>query len=163
MRETKDITITEDGNEFKFRIKQMSAYGLQTWGIKVMTTLGESGLFNLSGDQFTNFNIDEIFKALGKNGTSFLGKLDPDKANALIFELVCKCTSRINGNAISALSEDDLENLFFDIRSLIQLEKEVFAVNFMKYVGEIQSNSPTSNLTESGTSKRGITVQPSHR
>lgn len=163
MRLTKDISIIEDNETYKFRLKQVSAYDLHRWGVKVTTALAESGLLKLSGGVIADFNVDKIFSEIAKNGTTFLGNLDPDKANDLIFELVFKTASRLNGSAVVQLDADELQNTFFDVRSLIQLEKEVFAINFQKYFAEMQSDSPISPATENDTSKRGITVKPLHR
>ena len=159
MRITKDITILEDGNEFKFRLKQVSAYDLQRWFFKVGCALAESGLFTLPGKLLISLNIEKILAAIGEKGTGFLQNLDPEKSEALISELVFKTAERVNGNALTPVTAEELQNTFYDIRSLIQLEKEVFAINFLKYWHESQLNIPTFPQTEKSTLKRGITVE----
>ena len=159
MRLTKDITIEEDGTSYNFRLRQVSAYDLQRWGFKVGCALAESGLFTLPGKILVDLNIDKLLKAIAEKGTSFLQNLDPEKANELISELIFKTASRVNGNAVIPLNEAELASIFYDIRSLVQLEKEVVSINFQKYLGEFQSNIPTSPQMEKSTSKRGITVE----
>ena len=159
MRISKDITITEDGNEFKFRLKQVSAYDLQRWGFKVGCALAESGLFTMQGKLLINFSMEKLFAAIAEKGTAFLEKLDPEKANDLILELVFKTTQRMNGNSLTELTEGELQNTFFDIRSLIELEKEVISINFLKYWVESQSVSPISPQTVKDTLKRGLIVE----
>lgn len=162
MRQTKDITITEDGNEYKFRITAMSAIRQEKWGIKVGVLLASSGLLEFDLDN-TAVSLDGVFSAITKKGLGFLGKLDPDKTSSLLFEIIEECVTRIDGAGSMKVDEKELDNLFSDVRSLVTLQKEVFLVNFHSFMDGNQLNTPTSVQTENATSKRGISVEPLHR
>ncbi len=161
MRETKDIVIVDNGNEYKFRLTAMSAVKQEKWGIKAGVLLASAGLLDFDLND-GSLSLDGVFSSILKNGLSFVGKIDPDKASALVFELIYECAVRLNGNATLKVTEAELENTFEDLRSLITLQKEVFAINFRMYQGAVPSATPTSNPAESGTSKRGISVEPLH-
>lgn len=128
MRTTKNITIKDDDVEIKFKLTALSALGLQKWIVKAGVALAESGLLNV--EVGNNFSIDAIFSAIQQNGFNFLGKLDPDKANKLLIELVHDTATKLTGAGVVELTENELENTFSKITSLFELEKQCFAVNF---------------------------------
>lgn len=127
MRETKDITIIDNNNDLKFRLTALSALSLQKWIIKAGVILSSSGLLEVN---VSNLDVNSILSAISKKGLSFLGNLNDEKVNDLIINLVCDCTQLLNGKMITQLNEKELDNTFTDIKALIELEKEVFKINF---------------------------------
>ncbi len=164
MREQRDITIDDRGNQLKFRVTAMSALGLERWGIKAGVLLAGAGLLDL--DVGEGASLDGVLSAIAGKGLSFLGKVEPEKASDLLLEMVEACAMRLNGGMQMKMTPDELDRTFDDVRSLITLQKEVFAVNFSAYSGALNAASPESpepSDSEAPAPRRGISVRPSHR
>lgn len=127
MRKTKNITINDNGNELKFKLIALSAMQQQRWIAKAFTTLAESGLLEVD---VNSLNLKQIIDAIKAKGLGFIGRLDSDKINDLLIELVSKTAKRMNGVGFTELNERELENTFESIKALIELEKECFNISF---------------------------------
>ena len=127
MRKTKNITIVDNGNELKFKLIALSAMQQQRWIAKAFTTLAESGLLEID---VNSLNLNQIVNAIKAKGLGFIGRLDSDKINDLLIELVSKTAKRMNGVGFTELNERELENTFESIKALIELEKECFNISF---------------------------------
>ena len=127
MRKTKNITIVDNGNELKFKLIALSAMQQQRWIAKAFTTLAESGLLEVD---VNSLNLKQIIDAIKAKGLGFIGRLDSDKINDLLIELVSKTAKRMNGTGFTELNERELENTFESIKALIELEKECFNISF---------------------------------
>lgn len=127
MRNTKTITINDNGNELKFKLTALSAMQQQRWIAKAFTTLAESGLLEMD---VSSLDISQIVNAIKAKGLGFIGRLDSDKVNDLLVELVSKTAVKLAGVGIIQLTENELENTFENIRSLVELEKECFNISF---------------------------------
>ena len=127
MRKTKNITIVDNGNELKFKLIALSAMQQQRWIAKAFTTLAESGLLEID---VNSLNLKQIIDAIKARGLGFIGRLDSDKINDLLIELVSKTAKRMNGSGFTELNERELENTFENIKALIELEKECFNISF---------------------------------
>ena len=161
MREIKDLTINEDDNAYKFRLTQLSAISLQKWAFKTGVLLARSGILDADAE---NTDVTDIINVISKKGFSFLGKIDADEAHNLLMELVEKTAKRVvnNNNTLLDVNENELENIFSDIKSLFSLEKEVFKINFSFFNKEKLLNSDTSQKeAEQKPSKRGISITQS--
>lgn len=165
MRKTNVITVTDGDNEIKFKLTQMAAVPLQYWMIKAGVALAESGLLDVEQDELmgSGVGLDSVISAISSKGFSFLGKLDPDKAQDLLMDIVCNTAIKLSGSANVKLTRAELEASFSTIQGLISLEKEVFKINFDFFQGAAASDTPISDQTENTTSHRGISVTPSHR
>ena len=127
MRKTKNITIVDNGNELKFKLIALSAMQQQRWIAKAFTTLAESGLLEMD---VNSLDLNQIVNAIKAKGLGFIGRLDSDKINDLLIELVSKTAKRMNGTGFTELNERELENTFESIKALIELEKECFNISF---------------------------------
>lgn len=127
MRKTKNITIVDNGNELKFKLIALSAMQQQRWIAKAFTTLAESGLLEMD---VNSLDLNQIVNAIKAKGLGFIGRLDSDKINDLLIELVSKTAKRMNGAGFTELNERELENTFESIKALIELEKECFNISF---------------------------------
>ena len=127
MRKTKNITIVDNGNELKFKLIALSAMQQQRWIAKAFTTLAESGLLEMD---VNSLDLNQIVNAIKAKGLGFIGRLDSDKINDLLIELVSKTAKRMNGASVTELNEKELENTFESIQALIELEKECFNISF---------------------------------
>lgn len=127
MRKTKNLTIIDNGNEIKFKLIALSAMQQQRWLAKAFTTLAESGLLEMD---VSSLDLSQIINAIKAKGLGFLGRLDSDKINDLLVDLVFKTAQKMTGAGITQLTESELENTFENIRSLVELEKECFNISF---------------------------------
>ena len=127
MRKNKNITIIDNGNEIKFKITALSAMQQQRWLAKAFTTLAECGLLEMD---VSSLDISQIVNAIKAKGLGFLGRLDSDKVNDLLIELVSKTAVKMSGAGITQLNEQELENTFESIKALVELEKECFNISF---------------------------------
>ena len=85
MRKNKNITIIDNGNEIKFKITALSAMQQQRWLAKAFTTLAECGLLEMD---VSSLDISQIVNAIKAKGLGCLGRLDSDKVNDLLIELL---------------------------------------------------------------------------
>ena len=99
----------------------------QRWIAKAFTTLAESGLLEMD---VNSLDLNQIVNAIKAKGLGFIGRLDSDKINDLLIELVSKTAKRMNGAGFTELNERELENTFESIKALIELEKECFNISF---------------------------------
>ena len=127
MRKTKTITIKDNGNEIKFQLIALSAMAQQRWLAKAFTTLAESGLLEMD---VASLDMAQIINAIKAKGLGFLGRLDSDKINDLLIELVSKTAKKVAGGVMIELNEKELENTFESIKALVELEKECFNISF---------------------------------
>lgn len=127
MRKTKNLTIKDNGNEIKFKLIALSAMQQQRWLAKAFTTLAESGLLEMD---VSSLDLSQIINAIKAKGLGFLGRLDSDKINDLLVELVSKTAQKMSGAGVTELTESELEKTFENIRSLVELEKECFNISF---------------------------------
>ena len=160
MREIKDLTINEGDSAYKFRLTQLSAISLQKLVFKSCFLLSSFFIFDADAEKT---DVTEIINVISKKGFSFLGKIDADEAHNLIMELVEKTAKRVvNNNTLLDFNENELENIFSDIKSLFSLEKEVFKINFSFFNKENLLNSDTSQKeAEQKPLKRGISITQS--
>lgn len=127
MRKTKNLTIKDNGNEIKFKLIALSAMQQQRWLAKAFTTLAESGLLEMD---VSSLDLSQIINAIKAKGLGFLGRLDSDKINDLLVDLVSKTAQKMSGAGVTLLTESELEKTFENIRSLVELEKECFNISF---------------------------------
>lgn len=162
MRTTKDITITDNGNEYKYQLTKLSALGLARWGERVICALAAAGILDQQASDLTE-GMAIIGDLIKQKGFSFLGGIDCDRTDGLMLELVEKTAKRVVGANLIKVTEQDLDSTFEDIGALFELIKECLAVNFPTFVTVSQSDSLPSPQTESVTTKRGISVKPLQR
>lgn len=138
MRQIKNITIVDGEAQYKFRLTQIPAIKAEKWLIRVGIALAKAGLLNIDIEKLGVSGSDTmstITNLIAQKGFSFFGQLDPDTVDHLLFDLVKETAVRMNDEAITSITEKELE-IFDDIRALWQLQKEVFAVNFSSYKNE---------------------------
>ncbi len=162
MRDTKEIVINDNGTAYTYTLTKLSALGLQKWGARAICALAESGILDMKDKDLTG-GFAEMFNIIMSKGFGFLGKLNCDRVDSLLLELIEKTAERKVGAASIKVNEQDLEATLTDIKSLFELEKECFVINFPQFVVENQSSSLQSQVTENATTKRGISVTPSAR
>lgn len=138
MRQVKEITILDGEDQYNFRLTQISAIKAEKWLIRVGIALAKAGLLDVDTEKFA-VSSDKVLGAISnlilQKGFGFLGQLDPDIVDQLMFDLVKNTAERVVDKCITKITEKELE-VFTDVRALWQLQKEVFAVNFSSYKNE---------------------------
>ena len=162
MRLTKTITINDGEAEYKYELKQMSALGLHRWAERALCLVAGTGVLGAEVGANIADSMQQLAQKVIQSGFTFLSDLDCGKLDDLLLELICKCSRRVVGNTTIEVTEKDIENTLTDIKSLLELEKECFFINFPQLASESESTSPMLQETGKDTLKRGISVRPSH-
>lgn len=162
MRTTKKITITDNGNNYDYFLTKMSALSLQKWSERAFSVLIETGILEqeaVSNDFLTN--LKTVFENFKGSTLRCLGKVNCDRLDALILELVGKTAERVVGANKIKVTETDLEATLEDMKSLLELEKECLFINFPKFANVKPSDFPPSDQTEKPTIKQRTLIRPS--
>lgn len=162
MRTTKKITITDNGHNYDYLLTKMSALSLQKWSERAFSVLIETGILEqeaASNDFLTN--LKTIFSKFSGDTLSCLGRVNCDKLDALVLELIGKTAERVVGASKIRVSETDLEATLEDLKSLLELEKECLFINFPMFATAGLSDSQPSDPTEKPTTKQRTLIRPS--
>lgn len=162
MRTTKKITITDNGNNYDYFLTKMSALSLQKWSERAFSVLIETGVLKqqATSPDFLS-NLKDLAQNFNGDILDCLGKLNCDKLDDLIIELIGKTAERMAGASKIKVTETDLEATLEDISSLLELEKECLFINFPIFAGENQSISQQPSQTEKSTTKPRTLIRPS--
>ena len=162
MRTTKNITITDNGNNYNYVLTKMSALNLQKWTARAFAVLIETGILEqeaVSNDFLTN--LKTVFSKFNGDTLSCLGRVNCDKLDALLLDLIGKTAERVVGASKIRVSETDLEATLEDMKSLLELEKECLFINFPMFAAVKQSDFQPSDQTEKPTTKQRTLIRPS--
>lgn len=121
MRKTKEIILSENGNNFTFVIEQMPATKLQMWIIKALALVLDSNMASM--------DFERLQKEFKTKGFALLQGLDTDKVEPLINELYT-CAKHKAGNALTQVTAQNVDSILSDVRTLFSLQKEIFLLNF---------------------------------
>ena len=162
MRTNKKLTINDNGNSYEYVLTKMSAIGLQKWTARALTVLIETGILEqnaVSNDFLSNMRV--LFENFNTSSLTCLGKINCDKLDAVVFDLVNKTAERVVGASRIKVTESDLEATLENIGSLLTLEKECLLINFPMFATAAPSDSQQSDPTENTTSQRKTLIRPS--
>lgn len=151
MRDTKNITITEGENEYKFRLTKLSAREQSRWLIRLTIQLAKAGLLDIDlKEVFTSgdLGMDKLVGALLDKGLSFIGNLDADEVETLLLDLVEKSAQRITKDALTPATARELDLLFNSMTSLFALYREVIKLNFPFLGGGAQATDTSLPSTQ---------------
>ena len=160
MRTTREITINDNGNEYRYRLTKLSALKLIKWGERTICALAEAGILGRETTSSITDGMALIGDLISREGLNFLGKLDCDRTDELLISLVNQTAERIVGGAIIKVDDKDLD-ILEDPNSILQLGKECFMINFPQFAPAERSESQPSPQTTNPTSRHGISVQKS--
>lgn len=121
MRKTKEITLQENGENLIFIIEQMPATKMQLWLLKALSLL--------CGTELASMDFSLLQKEFKTKGFALLQGLDIAKAEPLINELY-SCVRRKVDNALIQVSEQNIDSIITDVRTLFALQKEILTHNF---------------------------------
>lgn len=162
MRTTKNVTITDNGNNYNYVLTKMSALSLQKWTARAFAVLIETGILEqeaVSNDFLTN--LKTVFENFNGSTLSCLGKVNCDRLDSLILDLVGKTAERVVGASKIKVTETDLESTLENLSSLLELEKECLFINFPMFAAVKPSDFPPSDQTEKPTIKQRTLIRPS--
>lgn len=162
MRTTKKITITDNGNNYEYLLTKMSALSLQKWTERAFAALIETGILEQEAAS-TDFltNLKTVFNNFSGDTLSCLGRVNCDRLDALILDMVGKTAERVVGASKVKVTETDLEATLEDMSSLFELEKECLFVNFPIFATANPSNFQQLDQTEKPTTKQRTLIRPS--
>ena len=162
MRTTKNITITDNGNNYNYVLTKMSALSLQKWTARAFAVLIETGILEqeaVSNDFLTN--LKTVFSKFNGDTLSCLGRVNCDKLDALLLDLIGKTAERVVGASKIKVTETDLESTLENLSSLLELEKECLFINFPMFANVEPSDFQSSDQTEKPTTKQRTLIRPS--
>lgn len=162
MRTTKNITITDNGNNYNYVLTKMSALSLQKWTARAFAVLIETGILEqeaVSNDFLTN--LKTVFSKFNGDTLSCLGRVNCDKLDALLLDLIGKTAERVVGASKIKVTETDLESTLEDLSSLLELEKECLFINFPMFAAVKPLDFQPSDQTAKPTIKQRTLIRPS--
>ena len=162
MRTTKNITITDNGNNYNYVLTKMSALSLQKWTARAFAVLIETGILEqeaVSNDFLTN--LKTVFSKFNGDTLSCLGRVNCDKLDALLLDLIGKTAERVVGASKIKVTETDLESTLENLSSLLELEKECLFINFPMFADVKPLDFQSSDQTEKPTTKQRTLIRPS--
>lgn len=162
MRTSKNITITDNGNNYNYVLTKMSALNLQKWTARAFAVLIETGILEqeaVSNDFLTN--LKAVFSKFSGDTLSHLGRVNCDKLDALVLDLIGKTAERVVGVSKIKVTETDLDSTLENLSSLLELEKECLFINFPMFADVKPSDFQPSDQTEKPTAKQRTLIRPS--
>lgn len=160
MRKEKIVTINDRGQNKTFKIKEMSAREAEDWILQFGQVLVSTGLVekaivvNDSGSVAMEFGkliaTSGIFKALAS--------LDYKKAKSLYDRLLDCCSLVVNGAMDQKLTDDVLDGLVEDVKTLFLLKKESAELNFDFFSDVFRLITPPSEAKEPQPERRGAKI-----
>lgn len=162
MRTTKNVTITDNGNNYNYVLTKMSALSLQKWTARAFAVLIETGILEqeaVSNDFLTN--LKTVFSKFNGDTLSCLGRVNCDKLDALLLDLIGKTAERVVGASKIKVTEVDLESTLENLSSLLELEKECLFINFPMFANVKPSDFQPSDQTEDTTTRQRTLIRPS--
>lgn len=162
MRTTKNVTITDNGNNYNYVLTKMSALSLQKWTARAFAVLIETGILEqeaVSNDFLTN--LKTVFSKFNGDTLSCLGRVNCDKLDALLLDLIGKTAERVVGASKIKVTETDLESTLENLSSLLELEKECLFINFPMFAAVKPLDFQPSDQKEKPTIKQRTLIRPS--
>lgn len=162
MRTTKNVTITDNGNNYNYVLTKMSALSLQKWTARAFAVLIETGILEqeaVSNDFLTN--LKTVFSKFNGDTLSCLGRVNCDKLDALLLDLMGKTAERVVGASKIKVTETDLESTLENLSSLLELEKECLFINFPMFAAVKPLDFQPSDQTAKPTTKQRTLIGPS--
>lgn len=129
-RKEKTITLHDREQELTFKIREMPATKLERWIMRAVLLLAGSGITVPDG-----VDMQTAGAYLKEKGLSALGSIEFEKAEPLLDEML-GCCSRVIGNHEELCTPETIDTYILDIKTLFNLRKEVFALNFGFFLKE---------------------------
>lgn len=160
MRKEKTIILDDRGRELTFRVKEMPATKLESWIVRAGLLLASTGLLSSNATPEVGDVLQTVGKALASNDNlQALARVDIDKAQPLLDDLLGCCTHVASGGIEQRLTPDVVDGIIEDIRTLFALRKEALMLNFGFFASAGQSDTDASPQPRQDTQKPKISVR----
>lgn len=160
MRKEKRITVDDRGRELTFKVKEMSALQLERWIVKAGLLLAGSGILDSTlASKDAGDVMSKAGQVISEEGLSALTKLDFDKAEPLLDDLLACCYHIVEGGVETRLTPGIVDGIIEDVRTLFTLRKEALALNFSFFTVAGQSDTQESGTTSPAPYRRKISVR----
>lgn len=143
MRKEKLVTFEDRGKQLTFKIREMDAVSLESWIIRAIMCLAESG-----ADIPADGGIEGIGRYLRSNGLGALAKIDYSKAKPLLDEMLM-CCYRVIDKTLEQVTPESAIAYIEDVKTIFQLRLEALKVNLDFFGGANSSGSPEQKNTVS--------------
>ncbi|MDL2315514.1 hypothetical protein LJC59_00325 [Desulfovibrio sp. OttesenSCG-928-A18] len=126
-RREKIITLRDRDQDLSFKIREMSATGLEAWKIRALILLAKTGIEVPEGA-----DLQAVGAYLVANGvktlTGILGKVDYGEVSPLLDDLLA-CCSRLVENVSERCTPESVDNYIQDANTLSRLRWEALRLN----------------------------------
>lgn len=129
MRDSRNITIYDDGDEIKFKLTKMGAWRAQRWLVDAGISLVGTGIISRVG-QGGAVGVSDIIGALLEDGLSSLGNLKGEEVERLVADLIHGTALKLTGRGVVEMTAHEIENTFSSLPALFELEKQCLEINF---------------------------------
>ena len=126
MRKEKIITINDNGNALKFKIRQLTATKQEELIIKVLLLVANKDMGDVDVEEVRN-NPERLLN--GKTLMSIIDNLDYEKIKP-ISDTLLGCCCRVNGAMEEQCTPATVDAYVEDFRTLFLLKKEAIGINF---------------------------------
>lgn len=148
MRKVKDVVLQDGDNEYRFRIRQMSATKQEKFIFQVILLLAGSGI-EVPGTEGKQVSAEDIQSHPERylnvqTLAHMLGSLTIDKVEPLSNELLA-CCSRVTDNMEEPCTPNTVDGYISDFRTLLKLKYEALKLNFSFF----SDAAPSQTVAES--------------
>ena len=126
MRKEKIITVNDNGNALKFKIRQLTATKQEELIIKVLLLVANKDMGEVDVEEVRN-NPERLLN--GKTLMSVINNLDYEKIKP-ISDTLLGCCYRVNGAMEEQCTPATVDAYIEDFRTLLLLKKEAISINF---------------------------------
>ena len=157
MRKEKTITLNDRGRELTFKIREMPATRLESWIVRAGLLLASTGVLDTANISDAGEAIQAAGKVIADGGLAALGKVDFDKAQPLLDELLMCCEHIVDGTG-HKVTPDTVDGIIEDVKTLFALRKEVITLNFDFFAPDGKSDTADAGIARRGASRRSISL-----
>lgn len=126
MLKTKTITLTDNGNQLTFKVKQMPAIPRQDWLNELIVQCAAAGV-DIDVNDISS--LGSVMNIVKKYGLGAIGNIQYAKLRPLLMQLL-GCCYRVIGAAEEQVTEQTAAAYIEDIKTIYKLYAEVISVNF---------------------------------
>lgn len=132
MRKEITVAIADNGNELRFRIKQMPATKQERWIMRALLLVARSGIGGMinvpDGKKLGELKMTQDLKF--EDMLKALGQLNYEDVEPLMEELLNCCTRISDSGAEQVCTGNTIDGYVGDLKTLLKLRQEVLKLHF---------------------------------
>lgn len=148
MRKEITVAIADNGNELRFRIKQMPATKQERWIMRALLLVARSGIGGMinvpDGKKLGELKMTQDLKF--EDMLKALGQLNYEDVEPLMEELLNCCTRISDSGAEQVCTGNTIDGYVSDLKTLLKLRQEVLKLHFSFF--QNAANSPDSEAQQ---------------